>query len=200
MRARLAATLVALALAACAPRVDPRSPFDEDDPRARATEAPAPAPLPRAPADDATGPIVIPAGDARTGTVTREALRIHLDAGPAAFLRWFDIEAELDAGAFAGWRLIRLLTPGRPLAAYDLRPGDILRAVNGHPVSKPAELAALWLELYGAPAIVADLSRAGARFELRIEIDGAPLPAPTSLPGGPGPVAPAAATPAASAP
>ena len=54
--------------------------------------------------------------------------RSYLDAGPAAFLAWFETEAATDEGRFVGWRLVKLLPEGRALAALDLVPDDVLTA------------------------------------------------------------------------
>ncbi|HVV87309.1 MAG TPA: hypothetical protein VHE35_29915 [Kofleriaceae bacterium] len=224
---RAAARVAALALAigaaagagACKPKVDPRSPFDEDDPRAlreederaranaaaggHGVEPPhgagadagagstastasmaSPADGPGAAGAAASSmPVAIPGAGVRGGMVARTELKPVLDAGPASFLGWFDTEAVLVDGQFTGWRLVKLLPAGQPLAKLDLVPGDVLVAVNGRPLSKPDELGDLWTELYAAGAIVAEIHRGTERFTLRFTIAGPPLPPP------PGPVA-----------
>ena len=190
---RLPALALALALAACAATVDPRSPFDEDDPRAlredherdaanqaaggRAHAERAGAPV----AVEAAGPgvpVPVPGEGARSGALTRDELRPYLDAGPAAFLAWFETEAATTEGRFTGWRLVKVLPAGGALAGLDLVPGDVLVAVNGRALQRPDELAELWTTLYGAGAIVAELRRGAERFTLRYTISGAPLPPP----------------------
>lgn len=186
--------LTVLGLGGCAPKVDPRSPFDEDDPRAlredreraaanasagggHAADAPA-APVPIDP-EEAAVPLVPPGTGVRAGMIARAELRPMLDAGPAAFLAWFDTDAATVDGRFVGWRLVRIRPAGRALTALDLMAGDVLVAVNGHPLRRPDELGDLWAELYGAGAIVAEVNRGGDRFTLRFTIAGEPLPAPT---------------------
>ena len=181
-RAGLAGLLL---VAACAPRVDPRSPFDEDDPRARSASGAAPTRVAEpSTVDDPvdSGPIAIPGTGARTGLVARVDLQPLLDAGPGPFLRWFDVEAESTGGNFGGWRLVRILPEGRVLTALDLMPGDVLLAVNGRALIKPADLSELWAELYSADRIVADLRRGDARFQLEFAIGGPPMPVPTQAP------------------
>ena len=194
---RAAAAVAALALAAaCAERVDPRSPFDEDDPRAlredvelarahRAAGGSEPAAAQAAtivtPAEEAVA--IPPAGSGRrAGTIERAALVPVLDAGPAAFLSWFDVEADSRDGRFVGWRLVRVRPAGRALAELDLVPGDVLVAVNGRPLARPDHLEALWRELYGAGAVVAEIRRAGERFTLRFTIEGEPARPPATPP------------------
>jgi S1-C subfamily serine protease len=200
---RAGAIAAVIALAACAAKVDPRSPFDVDDPRALRED------VERAAANDAAGgrgpdpdaagapaadaaaagatsasalPVPVPGAGARGGTVLRAELAPVLDAGPAAFLAWFEAEAATDGDRFAGWRLVKLLPAGRALAALDLVPGDVVVAVNGRPLSRPDELGDLWAELYRAGAIVAEVHRGGERFTLRYTISGPPLPAPPPPP------------------
>ena len=151
-----------IAAAGCGPKVnvDP-SPFDEDDPRAGAaideTRAPTYDELPEAP----SGP------GAREGVLERAALLAVLDAGPGELLRTFEVAAEHDGERFLGWRVVAF-DPDRPrFAGVDLVPGDVLIAINGRSVARPDELQTLWDGLRTADAIVADLMRNGARFQLR---------------------------------
>jgi hypothetical protein len=166
---------VALAAFACSPKVDPRSPFDEDDPRAREARdaeaaaasaaatpsdpaAPAPAPAP-------TGPAV------REGTIERAILLATLDAQPGELLQCFEVAAVEDQGKFAGWRLVRFIrTCGERFSGIDLAVGDILVSVNGRVIVKPTDLADLWAELYKADTIVAELRRGTAPFVLRFAV------------------------------
>lgn len=179
-----AAALGLALLAACAPKVDPRSPFDEDDPRARAADG-APTTRTAPPAEPVTvadGPIAIPGAGARTGEVARVDLRPVLDAGPGPFLQGFEVEAVSTSGNFGGWRLIRILPAGRALTALDLMPGDVLLAVNGRALIKPADLVEVWAGLYAADALVADLRRGEARFQIKFAISGPAIAAPTAPP------------------
>ena len=163
-----------LALAACAPKVDPRSPFDEDDPQARATVAEVePAPVePAAPAEP-SAPVVAPAPPGtglREGTIARATLKAVLDAGPGHVLEGFEVAAAEQRGAFVGWRLVRFLAKGERFTVLDLAPGDILLTINRRAIVKPSDLQDLWTELYTADAIVAELRRGDAPFTLRFTI------------------------------
>lgn len=178
---------LALALAACGPKVDPRSPFDEDDPRARAArdaEVAAATPVetetetePAAPA----GPVV------REGTLERAILLATLDAKPGELLQCFEVAAVEDGGKFAGWRLVRFIRRcGDRFTGVDLAVGDVLLSVNGRVLVKPTDLADLWQELYKADVIVAELRRGASPFILRFNVvpalagtsSAAPAPAP----------------------
>jgi hypothetical protein len=165
-----------VAVAACGPKVDPRSPFDEDDPRAgRAGEPEAATPVvtdaPAAPPPAFAGPVV------REGTIERAALTATLDAQPGELLRCFEVAAVEDAGKFAGWRLVRFVGGCTRFDGVDLLVGDVLVSVNGRVLVKPTDLGDLWKELYTADVIVAELRRGPAPFQLRYTVT-APLTTP----------------------
>jgi len=169
---RLALVLV---LAGCAPKVHPEaSPFEEDDPRAG----------PPAPPETRSWeqlPVAPPAPGAREGAIDRKALVATLDAGPGALLRHVEVAAELADHRFIGWRLIAVDPDSHTFDGVDLRPGDILVAINGRTIAHPDELQAVWDQLRSAPAIVADLRRGDAKLQLRwTVIDAAAGAAPTS--------------------
>lgn len=165
--------LLALLLASCAPRVDPRSPFDEDDPRAqRATEVrtdPPPAPPAPPPAPEpAAGPVV------REGTVERAVLTARLDAQPGAILKCIEVAAVEEGGKFAGWRLVRFVRGCDAFAGLDIAVGDVLVSINGRVIIKPADLSNLWTELYKADTITAELRRAGQPVVLKFTVTAPP--------------------------
>jgi hypothetical protein len=187
MRAAWLVLALAVVPAACGPKVDTRSPFDEDDPRARAArdaevaavaaaETP-PAPPPPAPA----GPVV------REGTIERAVLLATLDAQPGELLQCFEVSAVENGGKFSGWRLVRFIrTCGDRFTGIDLAVGDVLVSVNGRVIVKPTDLADVWTELYKADVIVAELRRGTSPFVLRFDVvpalaatsSAAPVPPP----------------------
>ncbi len=161
--------LLALLLASCAPKVDPRSPFDEDDPRAAPPEAakaeePAPPTPPPAEPEPPAGPVV------REGTVERAVLTARLDAQPGALLECIEVAAVEQAGKFAGWRLVRFVRGCDAFAGLDIAVGDVLVSINGRVIIKPADLSELWTELYKAETITAELRRAGQPLTLRFVV------------------------------
>jgi hypothetical protein len=157
--------LLALVLAACAPKTD-NAPltFDEDFAGAPAA-APAPAATPAASAEAPPGPGL------RTGTIARAHLVAVLDAGPGAFLRELEVTARLDGDRFTGWQLVRVIDRGGPLGGLDLAPGDVLVRLNGRSLATPDQLQAAWDALRTADELVAELDRRGARVTLRFAID-----------------------------
>jgi hypothetical protein len=180
MRPLLTSFLIA-AVAACGAKVkvDPMPVADQDDPSAdprasmererapaRATTPPAASPMPAAPSGSG----------ARSLSISREALNAVLDAGPGAFLRGFEVDAVLDQGKFAGWRLVRVMDGEHRFDGLDLAPGDVLLDVNGLPVAQPDQLAALFDSLRGASQIVVDLARDHTSFQLRLTIASPPHP------------------------
>ena len=161
--------LLAAALAACAPAVQPGAHFEEDfDGKPTTTTAthPAAAAPPVAERTDA------PTGKgARTGTIERAHLISILDQGPAMFLRQLEVTARMDGERFVGWELVQLLDQTGPLTQLDVVPGDVLLAVNGQPISRPDQLFTLWDSLRTANEVVAELWRGPNKLELRFAIE-----------------------------
>lgn len=160
-----------LALAACGPKVDTRSPFDEDDPRSRAArdaEAARATQVDAAPEPAAAAP----AGPAvREGKIERAVLTATLDAQPGELLQCFEVAAVEHGGKFAGWRLVRFIQRcGDRFAGLDLAVGDVLVSVNGRVIVKPTDLADLWAELYKTDVIVAELRRGTSPLVLRFDV------------------------------
>ena len=158
----LLGSLVVTAAVACGPKVDTRTPFDEDDPRAGTV--PIDAGVIDAPTVDAA-----PLG-VRATEVTRAGLVAVLDAGPGELLRSLEVSAVRDGDKFQGWRLVRLLPSGKRFAALDVVPGDLIVGVNGHALESPPDLAALWQELRTAATIEAVIERSGTTFTVRADV------------------------------
>jgi|JI10StandDraft_1071094.scaffolds.fasta_scaffold35194_2 S1-C subfamily serine protease len=173
---------LAVAAAACGPKVDPASPLDVDDPRAWAS-----APVDAGPPTPDAGP---PPRGLRATTVSRAELDRVLDAGPGELLRGIEVAAVRPDGSFAGWQLVRLLGDGRRFAVLDLAAGDVIASVNGRTLESPPDLAALWAELRTAAAIELAVRRGDHTFSIRAEITTAtttppsPSPAPSAPPAG----------------
>ena len=161
--------LLCLALLACAPRTDPKSPsFDDDLSGARETE-PTPAAMPAVAHVERP---VAPAGKGlRTGTIERARLIAVLDSGPGNFLRQLEVTPRMDGERFVGWQLVQLLDPSGPLVDVDVAPGDVLLAINGRPISRPDQLQAVWDSLRTANELDADLWRGSDKLRLAFTID-----------------------------
>jgi hypothetical protein len=116
-------------------------------------------------------PTAPPGRGARTGTIARASLNAVLDAGPGAFLHGFEVAPVMDGQRFAGWRLVQLMEGEHRFDGLDVTPGDVLLSVNGLPVSKPDQLAAVWDALRAANQLVIAIVRDHASVELRFAID-----------------------------
>lgn len=176
------ALLLTVALAACGPKVAPKTNvYDEDlGPRATATDPEAP------PAAEAPRPVAPVGKGLRSGTIARDKLVAVLDAGPGAFLRQLEIAPQLNGERFVGWQLVQVLDRSGPLVDVDLVPGDVLLAINGKPLSRPDQLQTVWDSLRTANQVTAQLWRGQAQFSLEFAIEpavgtGAAAPAPAAL-------------------
>ncbi len=162
------AVLFLIALAACGPKVDPKTPstsFDED----LGAAARAPAEAPAAPVEPPR-PVAPPGKGLRNGTIDRARLLAVLDAGPASFLRELEVTPHKDGDRFVGWRLVQVLDHTGPLQDLDLAPGDVLLAINGQPLSRPDQLQAVWDSLRTCNEVVADLWRGHGKFQIAFQI------------------------------
>lgn len=167
MRARwLSGSLVAIALAACGPKVStgPVS-FDEDLPGEPAATA-GPAAVVEKPR-----PVAPPGKGARTGTIPRDRLVQVLNAGPGTFLRQLELAPKLDGDRFVGWQLVQLVDQASPLYDVDLVPGDVLLALNGNPISRPDQLQTVWDSLRTANEVTAKLWRGDTQLTLAFAIE-----------------------------
>ena len=184
MRAGLCALAISLGLGsvACGPRVSTQPRTVEDDldtrpePRTEpvmAAQAAGPAPAAAAPAasGDATRAVAPPGKGLRSGTIARARLVAVLDAGPGTFLRQLEVAPRMAGERFVGWQLVQLLDRAGPLHDLDLAPGDVLLAINGKPLSRPEQLAALWDSLRTANDVIAQLWRGDQKLELRFTVD-----------------------------
>jgi type II secretory pathway component PulC len=63
------------------------------------------------------------------------------------------------------------LFPGEPaFASLDLRPGDTVTRINGKPIERPEQAAAVWEDLRTASNLVVDYRREGEVHALRFAI------------------------------
>jgi C-terminal processing protease CtpA/Prc len=80
------------------------------------------------------------------------------------------VEPVFHKGAFAGFRIISLF-PGEPaFASLDLRADDTVTRINGKPIGRPEQAAAVWEELRTASHLVVDYRRGDEERELRFTI------------------------------
>jgi len=167
--------VVCFLLAACAATpARPDGPLitEDDDPAARAAALATP---PTAPEPARLPPL-------RSSAIARATLDAVLDAGPGAFLRGVQVDAELMDRRLRGWR-IRRFWPGDPrFARVDLAPGDLVLSVNGRLIVRPEHLQRVWDSLHEANQLVVEVERAGSVYKLEYTIVDSLAP-PGSNPG-----------------
>ncbi|MEY2933816.1 MAG: hypothetical protein RL033_4565 [Pseudomonadota bacterium] len=112
------------------------------------------------------------------GTLWRRDVNASLEAGLGRFLQHADLEPEVSAGAFVGFRIVELRPPAW-WAGIDLAPGDIVTQVNGMPIEQPTEAHAAFESLRSSDKLTVKYLRRGEARELTFSIlDKAPA-APT---------------------
>ena len=105
-----------------------------------------------------------------TGAISRAALLPVLDGGLGRFLQNVETEPAFHKGTFVGFRIVSLF-PGEPaFASLDLRPGDTVTRINGKPIERPEQAAAVWEDLRTASNLVVDYRRGGEEHALRFTI------------------------------
>jgi hypothetical protein len=164
--------LFALALIACAPKVQPTT-MDLDEDLGSREEVATPTEAVIAP----ERPIAPPGKGLRSGTIERARLVAVLDAGPPMFLRQVEVTAKMNGERFVGWQFVQLVVgkgverSSHPLVDVDIVPGDVLLAINGQPVSRPDQLQTVWDSLRTANAVTAQMWRGDAKFDLQFTIE-----------------------------
>lgn len=104
------------------------------------------------------------------GVIARADLIPVLDAGLGRYLQNIETEPAFHQGAFVGFRILRLF-PGEPdYASLDLRPGDTVTRVNGRPIERPEQAAAVWEALRGASNLVVHYRRGDEEHALHFRI------------------------------
>ncbi len=119
--------------------------------------------LPR-PAGNAA-PAVAPSSHAGRRVINATGLASQLRADPAALENLVHATPYWRGGHFVGLRLV----PGQNhhlLNRLGLQPGDVLVALNGHPLSSPAESLTQLQQLLSAPRVRATILRDGNQIPL----------------------------------
>ena len=156
MRCQLLRTTLAFALAlplGCADAAAPRATTPD------AAKGAAKAEPPRPP---------VPPGHVARQDVDLALTRLGL---PWLFRRVMREGAFDKAGKFAGWRLTGL---PEEWSSFDLRPGDVVKRVNGMPLETPDNAWEAWKSMAKARELRVSLERDGAARELVLPIDGEP--------------------------
>jgi hypothetical protein len=105
-----------------------------------------------------------------TGVISRDELLPVLDGGLGRFLQNVETEPAFHKGSFVGFRIVSLF-PGEPaFASLDLRPGDTVTRINGKPIERPEQAAAVWEDLRTASNLIVDYRRNAEAHTLRFTI------------------------------
>lgn len=92
-----------------------------------------------------------------------------LDAGFGRFLQQVAVEPNLDSGRFRGWTIVEL----RPVEFWqtvDLKPGDVVKSVNGLPLEREIEAWEAFESLRTADEILVAYQRGNAERSFRYRI------------------------------
>jgi type II secretory pathway component PulC len=100
-------------------------------------------------------------------TLARSAVRAVVDQGLGYFLQRVDLDDQpvMAAGKFHGFRIANLRGPDF-WAGVDLKPGDVVTAVNGFPIERPEQAETAFESLEVASELKVDYDRDGKPREL----------------------------------
>jgi S1-C subfamily serine protease len=131
-----------------------------------------------APAASALAPTSPPAasrggGSAADHTLTRSAVHAAVVDGLGVLLQRVEIDDQpvMLGGKFHGFRITALRDP-EFWAGVDLKPGDVVTAVNGMPIERPEQAQAALESLEAAPQLRVAFERDGHLHELVYAIVG----------------------------
>ena len=99
------------------------------------------------------------------GAVWRHDVRAIVEAGLGRFLQRVDVEPSLAGNSFVGFRIVAL-RPAQWWQGVDLKPGDVVVAVNGMSIERDIEAYEAFKSLVSAEAIRVSYLREGQRREL----------------------------------
>lgn len=100
-------------------------------------------------------------------TLARSAVDAVVDQGLGAFLQRVDLDDHpvMADGKFHGFRIANLRGPAF-WAGVDLKPGDVVTAVNGFPIERPEQAQTAFESLQVASQLKVDYDRDGKPREL----------------------------------
>jgi type II secretory pathway component PulC len=104
------------------------------------------------------------------GVIPRAALKAELDRGIGRFLQQVRAEPVISRGRFLGWRLMTLFPSRGDVRVQAIKPGDVVRRVNGQSVERPEDFKALWDSLATAPHLTLEIERDGESSTVRYTI------------------------------
>jgi hypothetical protein len=109
-------------------------------------------------------------------SVQRSDIQLQYERGLGDFLSRIELEPSLEGGKFQGFRVVALTDP-ELWAGVDLKPGDVVKNVNGADLEQPDTVFNAFVGLRQAREIQVELVREGAPRWLRLPIIGEPLKA-----------------------
>ncbi len=104
------------------------------------------------------------------GHVWRSEVMTVMSPGMGTFLQRVSVREHLVNGQFHGFRIEELRGEPTFWNGVDLRPGDIVTAVNGQPIGHYDQAYRAWQGLATASALVVSFERGGVPRELRYAI------------------------------
>lgn len=104
------------------------------------------------------------------GHLARADVEGVLQKGPPWLLRRVKMEEVIREGKFVGWRILTLSLPDA--WKVDLKPGDVVKTVNGLALERPDDLFAAWMQLHSAVELRLACEREGKAHEVAMPIDG----------------------------
>ncbi len=107
--------------------------------------------------------------------LTRDQVVAVVDEGFSSFLQRVVVEASLEEGRFAGFRILAL-QPENFWRGVDLQAGDVVTAVNGRSIEQPEDAFEVFESLRTAPELSVTFERDGTAKQLVFPIKGAPQP------------------------
>lgn len=105
--------------------------------------------------------------------IDRRRLEAVLQEGPGWLFERVPLDAVLEGERFVGWRVMDMPVE---LADVDLRPGDVVTAINGMALEAPPDFWAAWTTLTVASELKIAYLREGEERELSVPILGSPNP------------------------
>jgi len=105
------------------------------------------------------------------GALFRSDVNALIDRGFPDFLQRVDVEPRLVDGQFRGWSIVNL-SPSDFWAGVDLRPGDVVTAVNDLPIERETEAFDAFESLKQSDALRVRFQRAGQSHVLEYRIIG----------------------------
>lgn len=117
-------------------------------------------------------PAEVSTGGAEHAELEIPRFQLHrvIEGGLGRVLQRLELEPYRVEGGFRGFRVLRSRLYTRSGEPIDLRPGDVILALNGRSIERPEEAMQAFEALRGEEAIVVSILRDENRDELRIPI------------------------------